>query len=76
MFKDKKIENLNNNKGNEQVENNKTTTNNKAMQTQWRGKWTWYKWIVVKKCLRKKKLETQTTSGKWISREQEDNDKE
>jgi hypothetical protein len=46
------------------------------MQTQWRGKWTWYKWIVVKKCLRKKKLETQTTSGKWISREQEDNDKE
>jgi hypothetical protein len=34
MFKDKKIENLNNNKGNEQVENNKTTTNNKAMQTQ------------------------------------------
>jgi len=43
------------NEENEQVENKKTTTNNKTMQTQQCEKWTQYKWIVAQKCLQKKK---------------------
>ncbi len=53
MLQNKKIGNPNNNKGNDQVENKKTTTSNKTMQTQKRGKWTRYKWIVAKKCFQK-----------------------
>jgi hypothetical protein len=36
VLKNKKIRSLNNNEGNEQVENKKTTTKNKVMQTQQR----------------------------------------
>ncbi len=42
-LKKQKIRSLNNNEGNEQVENKKTTTNNKTMQTQQREKQTQYK---------------------------------
>jgi len=38
VYKNKKIKNPNNNEGNEQVKNKKTTTNNKTMQTQQHGK--------------------------------------
>ncbi len=56
---------------NEQIENKKTTINNKIMQTQQRGKWTRYKWIVGQKCLQKQqKLETQTRNRKWTGRKQ------
>jgi len=48
IYRNKKIENSNNNEGNEQVKNKKATTNNKTMQSQQHGKWTWYKWIVAK----------------------------
>jgi hypothetical protein len=64
-LKNKKIRSPNNNEGNEQVENKKTTTKNKIMQTQQCEKRTRYKWIVAQKCLqKKKKLKTQILSKK------------